>query len=227
MLRHLLTTLRRGFDSLVYPATCLFCKAYHEAEPPWVCAPCQRQLWQRGLNLRLDLTVAEYGVMPVFSCWPFDDGMQELIHRFKYKHGISLGSWLGELLALQARRYGMVLRRARFVPVPIHKRRRRERGFNQTELLCQGLLTRFPRAIVDPCLYRRRYTASQTGLSPGDRLRNVLDAFALATEPEQIAGADFVLVDDVATTGATLIACAGVLFGAGARRVRAITLCLA
>jgi len=102
------------------------------------------------------------------------------------------------------------------VPVPLHPRRQRERGFNQADELARGL--RLPVARV---LRRTRPTVSQVKLPAEQRRLNVLDAFALGLPV--VRGRIVVLIDDVTTTGATLDACATALLDGGAREVRALT----
>lgn len=104
------------------------------------------------------------------------------------------------------------------VPVPLHRSRRRHRGFNQAADLARRL--QLP---VVHALKRVRPTPTQTGLPAAQRHRNVRGAFALARGMDALAGSIVVLVDDVSTTGATLEACARVLKEAGAIEVRAIT----
>lgn len=116
------------------------------------------------------------------------------------------------------------------IPVPLHASRKRERGFNQAELLALGLsrkvakngAARGPR-VETHCLFRTRPTSPQTGLSLQARKENVRNVFAVKN-PERIRGRVVVLVDDVMTTGATLSACAGALKKAGALRVVGLTL---
>ena len=103
------------------------------------------------------------------------------------------------------------------VPVPLHRRRRRARGFNQAEELARHLGPR-----CQPVLRRTRATPSQTDLPAADRHANVRNAFALRRRAD-VAGLTVLLVDDVSTTGATLQACARALRLAGAREVRALT----
>ena len=155
-------------------------------------------------------------------------------------HGYErMGGRLGALLALLWRGLeGAVVfaeseETTLIVPVPLHRSRRRERGFNQAELLARGLagaLTGMPSAADRPAprvesrgLYRNRGTAPQTGLSLSVRQGNVRGAFVVDS-PERFRERAVVLVDDVMTTGATASACAAALKRAGARQVVVLTL---
>lgn len=116
------------------------------------------------------------------------------------------------------------------IPVPLHSSRKRERGFNQAELLALGLSRKLAKEsaaggprVETRCLRRTHPTTPQTGLSIQARKENVRNVFAV-DHPERIQGRTVVLVDDVMTTGATLSACAGALKKAGAAGVLGLTL---
>jgi ComF family protein len=115
-------------------------------------------------------------------------------------------------------------------PVPLHSSRRRQRGFNQAELLARGLVGRLRKEkrfrglqLVAGSLRRIRATLPQVGLSVRARRENVSGVFSVA-RPEQVRNRTVVLIDDVMTTGATLSACAAALKQAGASRVLALSL---
>jgi len=136
---------------------------------------------------------------------------------------IRLGALLaGPLEALSAADSAVV------APVPLHSSRRRQRGFNQAELLARGL-ARQPRGekrglqLVTGSLRRIRPTLPQVGLSVSARRENVSGVFSVA-RPEQVRNRPVVLVDDVMTTGATFSACAVALKRAGALQVLALSL---
>ncbi len=107
------------------------------------------------------------------------------------------------------------------VPVPLHPARRRERGFNQAELLARELARLLDAPLSTGALRRTKDTSSQVSTSTrAERLRNVREAFAAT---DGVDGATVVLVDDVTTTGATLLAAAQALLSAGAARVYGLT----
>ena len=146
----------------------------------------------------------------------YDGALRAVIHAFKYDGRRSLAR---PLAALMRQRGAELLAGARCaIPVPLHRSRKRNRGFNQAADLAS--LVGLP---VCAALGRRRATAAQTGLPAAQRHRNVRDAFGVTRSGRRLAGAVVVLIDDVSTTGATLEACARALKQAGVLEVRALT----
>jgi ComF family protein len=109
------------------------------------------------------------------------------------------------------------------IPVPLHPRRLRQRGFNQALLLAYGMSTRNGIALDPNNLIRVRPTRPQVELSGQERVKNVAGAFAVR-HPDMVANKHVLLIDDVYTTGATMNECAGVLKNAGAEQVTVCTL---
>ncbi|MSS73436.1 MAG: ComF family protein [Candidatus Latescibacteria bacterium] len=148
----------------------------------------------------------------------FDEGAQALIHLLKYREktsvGVRFGRMLGEAVKADPRMSGV----DRVLPVPLHRSRVRERGYNQSDLIARGVGEALGRPVEARALARTRATRTQTELSGKERAQNVSGAF-IVRRPERVAGLRLLLVDDVFTTGATLDACAGVLLDAGAVEV--------
>jgi ComF family protein len=129
---------------------------------------------------------------------------------------------LAEELLSAAPTRGLLEEGAVLVPVPLHPRRRRERGYNQSELLARELGARTGLEVAARALVRRVDTPPQAGLSAAGRRRNVAGAFAVRRRT-RVAGRVVILLDDVLTTGATALACARILREAGAAEVRLLS----
>ncbi|MFZ0314491.1 MAG: ComF family protein [Candidatus Korobacteraceae bacterium] len=156
----------------------------------------------------------------------YREGLRGLIHLLKYENVTPVASPLGGMLAQAITELlaGYVDATPLLVPVPLHKSRRRSRGFNQSELIARATAKHLPQRLEVACdaLLRQRDTVSQVGLTREERIANVRDAFRVA-DAAQVKGRDVMLVDDVMTTGTTLSECARVLKKAGANRVWAAT----
>ena len=152
----------------------------------------------------------------------FDGVARDLIHRFKYDRKVHLARPL-TLLAGEALFPFIVTTGADLIlPVPLHRRRLRERGFNQAVLLGRPLARGWRIPLVVDNLKRIRWTEPQVTLSAAEREANVRGAFALA-DPPGVRGKTILLVDDVYTTGSTVLECSRVLRRAGAAAVYVIT----
>jgi ComF family protein len=146
----------------------------------------------------------------------FEGLVRTAIHELKYRGARVRAPLLANLLAqaIEARPLQLDL----IVPVPLSARRRRERGFNQAELIASELADRLEIPVVADVLQRTRHTIAQVGKSSEQRRSNLAGAFACLA-PARVSGCRIGLVDDVMTTGATLRACADELRAAGAVRV--------
>ncbi len=149
--------------------------------------------------------------------------VREVVHRLKYEGLPVMRLPLAKLMqpALEDPRLGGG--KWLLVPVPLHPRKRRERGYNQSAELA-GTLSKLSGWPWRDALARTRYTDSQAGLDRAGRLKNLRGAFAVKRAfARQIEGCDVLLVDDVLTTGATAHECAATLKRHGARRVVVLT----
>ncbi|MDE0213831.1 MAG: ComF family protein [Deltaproteobacteria bacterium] len=162
-----------------------------------------------------------------WGCYPRESDvthpLRQVIHRFKYGRQASLGKPLGRLMTQASRPWEPASRFDLIIPVPLHPRRLRWRGFNQSVLLGRevGRAWGIP---IDPfVLTRKTETAPQSTLSLRERGPNVRGAFAIAPG-RAVARMRVLLVDDIYTSGATLNECTRVLLRAGAGEVRALTL---
>jgi len=153
----------------------------------------------------------------------FETIIMEAIHQFKYGHKLAVGEALGVLMAnfsfpfFDCQGYDLML------PVPLHIKKLRERGFNQSLLLARQLANKWTIPVDFSLLKRQKFTLSQTGLNKKEREENIRGAFVVS-DKKKVTGKKIILVDDVYTTGATLNECAKTLRKAGAVEVAVLTL---
>jgi ComF family protein len=156
----------------------------------------------------------------VFS---YENFVLNAIHQFKFKRNISVGEILASFMAgfsfpdIDFADYSLM------IPVPLHIKRLRERGFNQSLVLARAVGKKRQIPVNFSVLKRRRFTLTQTGSNREERKENIKGAFEV-TDPKKIAGKNIILVDDVYTTGATMNECAKTLTKAGARKIAVLTL---
>lgn len=153
----------------------------------------------------------------------YDGPLMTAIHLFKYGGKSYLADSLGPLLLKFAKNWLPKTDGFLTVPVPLHKKRLRERGFNQSLLLAKHVSTTLHMQLDFLSLRRVRYTLPQTGLGKEERRKNVKGAFMLEN-PEVFKKKGVVLVDDVATTGNTLNECSRVLKKAGCKDIFCLVL---
>ncbi len=215
----MLLQIARGIGSLLFPAVCLGCRSALESGSSTapLCSGClgtlARSLLPEDKFRHLD------GAASPFL---YRGAGRELILALKYQGRRSLVPFLaGQMAEETLRRLGD--RRADLaLPVPLHPTRLRERGFNQAELLAEGVAERLGIPCRPDLLIRCRPTRPQAELTREERSRNTRGAFDLRPET-RLKGLRLLLVDDVLTTGATAEACAALLKQAGARSVWAVT----
>ena len=153
----------------------------------------------------------------------YETTILDAIHRFKYGGKIAVGEILGRLMADFAYPAFDIKEYSLIIPAPLHPKRLRERGFNQSLILALAVSKRFSLALDFTTLRRRIHTKPQVSLGKKERKVNVRGAFEVSEE-KKIRGKSIILVDDVYTTGSTVNECARVLTKSKAAKVAVLTL---
>lgn len=225
----------RAVLDLLYPPVCLLCKkemgrqalcpecanSFEPVTPP-KCTICGTPFLEAGeTNHPCGRCIK--GPPPfhrAISIYRFDDSLVDAIHTLKYSGKSTLAKCLGNLMSnhdIFDEEHDII------IPVPLHIRRLRERGFNQALLLAKPLSNAHGITIDPFLLTRTRETPSQTGMGRKEREQNVRGAFALRNA-WNLKGLKILLVDDVYTTGATVKECSKMLKKGGAKEVNVLTL---
>lgn len=222
-----------GLLHLLYPNLCAGCDADLPAGDYCFCLRCLNRLQTTEMHLQAEneFTDRFWGRLPVVSgaamyYFHRKSPVQRALHRLKYMNQPDIGIRIG-------RRFGHVLARSPHfegiqgvVPVPLHPKKERQRGYNQSAMLAQGMAESMHIPVLSGCLVRNTHSGSQTRKKRMERFDNVSEVFAIK-HPQKIAGQHLLLVDDVLTTGATLEACGKILLKIPGVRLSLATIAIA
>jgi ComF family protein len=217
----------------IFPPVCLNCRQLLSAHEKFICNPCWEAIERVHPGHPLycetrEKLLASGVVSNLVSCFVFqsEGAVQRLAHAVKYEGFETLGVWLGQELGRAIRSAG--IQADCLIPVPLHKRKFRERGYNQAELVARGIAELIGLPVRTDIVRRKRFTETQTKLDLEQRRKNMEEAFEIVPGKDiEVSGKAYIIVDDVITTGATITSCAGEFVSAGASRVIAASLALA
>lgn len=211
--------IRRGFfwcKDLLFPVFCVGC----DKEESWICTDClPKNIVPQQIVFTADSDIASLDGLTALSSYD-TSVISELVRMLKYRFVTDALSDLQTIISkvnFTADWHDFVI-----VPVPLHARRERERGFNQAELIANLFAQRFG-LVVNKKLRRAVYTRQQAALSGEERRKNLTDAFMFEII-DGVVPANVLLVDDVFTTGSTLKECAKALKAAGVQTVWGLVL---
>jgi ComF family protein len=179
-----------------------------------ICEKCRRYQFEKKSRLPLNALI----------CATDYQKISKFVHLFKYNFVIDLGQPLGKIITRALRKNDLPLPDF-VIPIPIHRRKLKWRGFNQAEILAnfigQSLTPGLPLSVRTDLVFRRKKTKTQMKIkSYQERLSNLHDAFNVPSQAKEIIrDKRILLVDDIATTGATLFECAKILKDSGAKEV--------
>ena len=216
---------------LISPRRCVICDQRLDAEEQLLCSQCLKELpvtpyrespydnWMARLF---------WGQFPIekASAWFFfrpHTGPSHLVYDIKYHNQKEQGEMIGQLMAERHLSHGFFEGIDAIVPLPITKKRNWERGYNQSYLVACGISKETGIPICNDVIIRTHFNKSQTRQSAAERRLNVKDAFRLV-DAEKIKDKHLLLIDDVVTTGATVISCAQELAKAEGVRISVLSI---
>jgi ComF family protein len=215
------------FGDFFFPPLCFSCNVKLQENETRLCSSCWNSIEPVGdADRTVDVLRSRFqegGVIDDFeSCYYFEHNgvLQKIAHSLKYEavtvFGQELGRHLGEKIAACGKFTGIDA----IIPVPLHRLKRRERGYNQSEFISYGIAEKLNQPVLTSLIQRKKKTISQTHLTAEERAKNVEDAFEIPRKVmPTVKGKVFLLVDDVITTGATIQSMAWVLKNAGAKKI--------
>lgn len=228
----------RNLQMLFAPRRCFVCRRILRRDEEILCTACLSDIQQTGIFGEPNNVVERlfWGVTPVerAASWlKYTSGSNvgEMIHALKYAGMIRIGHLLGRAMGRAMDHHGFFDGVDLIVPVPLHKRKEDERGYNQSAEIAYGVSEVTGLPVSTTAVIRGVDTPTQTLLSPEARMKNVSGAFVVA-RPEEIMGKHILFIDDVLTTGATTISCLKAVsdapwFAGSHTRMSVLTLALA
>jgi ComF family protein len=221
--------LKEGILEVLFPKVCTVCGLKLSNHENFVCNVCLNSKFEEaytGEEFSSSGVLLPEGIYLQHALWNFDKGgyLQDVLHQLKYNRligvGVDVGRQLGKSL-LGNPLFGNIIedQKVRLIPVPLHYKKRRKRGYNQAFHIAKGVtdVTKLP-IIKQEAVVRIKNTRTQTGFSIEKRRENIGGAFEVPN-PSAIEGAICVIVDDVFTTGATTFELAAKLTKAGSSEI--------
>lgn len=214
-----MTTIWNDLLRLFYPEGCRLCRTPLVEGEQQLCLRCLHALPRtdcvKGVCVKAEQLFAgklPFGVAFSFLDYRKESTVQRLVHALKYHDNKELAYLLGRLAAIELRQSSSPINQVDLLlPVPLHPRKQRQRGYNQSEWIAYGLQSVWNLPVETHALRRIRPTETQTQRSSNDQRReNVQGAFAVDA-PETFRNKHILLIDDVITSGSTLEACAHAL----------------
>lgn len=223
----------RSLFHLFYPRCCVVCGDTLQEGEETLCLRCNMDAPRTNYHLqpgnpveRLFWGKVEVERASAYVFYRKGSRFGHLLHRLKYGGRSDVGVAMGRFMAGELQKSGFFAGVDVIVPVPLHRKKQRERGYNQSECLARGLSAVTGVPVDASAVERTRATETQTRKSAYERWMNVEGVFSLL-HPERFAGKHVLLVDDVLTTGATVIACADAFAAVEGVRISVLALAVA
>ncbi|MFD1553153.1 ComF family protein [Putridiphycobacter roseus] len=224
---HKVNFILNGLLDLFFPNACEICGNALNHTEKYICFPCKYNLpyvnrHPKHVESLQKIFWGRIDIEKVYSVLNYQKGnhTQKILHAIKYKNKTKLGRHMGKIMGNQlkkAEKFDCI------IPIPLHPKKQRIRGFNQSLILAEGIAETLPIPIITNQIERVKINKSQTQFSKYDRWDNVKQIFLLKN-PSLLRNKHVLIVDDVLTTGATIESCAAEIYAKTACKISVATL---
>ena len=203
-----------SFLNIFFPPLCVTCSIRLTEKERHICLHCLSKLPRTRFHLASENSLEQllagrfhFQQAAAFAFFTKGNSLQRIIHEMKYNSNPSLAFFAGELCGDELHKSSFIKEIDYIIPIPLHPKRIRKRGYNQSDEIAKGISVKTNIPVVSDAVSRVKNTSSQTQSSKFERWKNVENVF-LINRPEIFESKHILLIDDVITTGSTIESCA-------------------
>lgn len=221
-----------GLLNLLFPNCCLVCNGPVSREENYICLDCLAGLPRTNFHLQRNNSTEQifWGQIPIergtsFVYYHKGSDFNKIVYSLKYGKSKEIGDIMGKIIASEIKNSGFFESIDLIIPIPLHKRKEKERGYNQSEWIAKGISEISGIPVRNDLLIRKIHNPTQTKKTPFERWENVKNIFELSTQ-ENLDEKHILLVDDVLTTGSTLLSASQIICQAYKTKISILTLAI-
>ncbi len=225
--------LLNSLGHLIFPNLCVCCDAYLTFQEEAICDLCYFRLprFENYLNPENSLAKKFWGRLQVeyasaYLQFNSHSDVRKILHEIKYKGNRNLGIEMGKALGKAMLKIPQLNSADSIIPIPLHPKREIERGYNQSNLIAQGMSEVMGKHVYADSIVRKKYNSTQTSKKRYERFINSNEIFQVV-KPQMLQNKHVILIDDVITTGATIEACGNILLGVEGLKLSVVSLAAA
>ena len=206
------------FLDLIYPNVCGFCNSINKDS---LCKKCEVKIKKYQIDFKKVISNNYYNEL--FCIFKYEDIIRDIIIKYKFENKSYIYRSFAKIIIKNKKLCGFLEKYDIIIPVPIHKKRKQLRGYNQTELIAKEFAKDLNIIFENDVLIKKRNTKAQSELTKKERKENIKNAFKVKNK-NKIIGKDLLIFDDIYTTGSTTKECARILKECGANRIGILTI---
>lgn len=203
---------------LVYPPTCGFCG---KLSKEYICNKCYLKI--KKYRIKDNCPSKNVYFQEIYSIFKYEEDIRDILIKYKFQNKSYIYKTFSQIILKDEKIYGILKKYDIIIPVPVHKKRKNERGYNQTELIAREIAKGLNIKMEKDVLIKSINTKAQSSLSKEERRDNIKGAFK-AQNLQKIKDKNILVIDDIYTTGSTINECGRILKSTGAKSIGALTI---